>query len=833
MEKIKLILKDWKGVNYTTSDFEQGLNEASDLQNIYLGEKRLQKRYGYNHSENYAGHRIRELYDFILENGSSYLIRAQYTKLSWCYGYEFRDSMPDEEHWSFQTIQDKLYGLCSDQKATVVWYGAVGPTTALTAAAGAAGGPTGTFIYRVLYHYIYDWSPYKLHAQKHPSDLSPASNSITVTNKKIMLSNIPIGPEGVIGRSLYKSTGGGPFKWIYYIEDNVTTDWIDLLSSGSTDPPTPETKDMGVDTPATPCGGGDAGVAGNPNGTYKYKYTYLYYGFEESNGSNPSSPVTVVSKKINVSAISLGGVGVTDRKLYRTVDGGDIYYYVGTLTGNDSTVFPGFDNVADADLGPAIDEAAGCMGAPAPLLRGGSVANTGSGVLTGDYNCVTTFVYSNSKESRPSPVSNTDTLANEQFEVEEIPIGGAGVVARKLYRCKAADSRFYLMHTLNDNTTTEYTDNTADGSLGAEVVTMQSLPPKGEQLLWSKERAFILGRNIARDSIYYSKLSEPDIFSENNYLEVDSQAGKNTAIFDFLGRYIIFKLEKAYLWEGPGYVARKVSDAFGCIDWKSIQMVEIKGVKVLAFLSKQGICIFDGLNFTIISGGINKELLNYEGVKNPGVTGNRVSSYYADKEYHLLIRKTTVHADDFIEVVWDGEGGNFLINSFGSNGRRILIKSSFDYIYSVSYYFGGNLSLLTYYPRGLITKYLYDYDGNKVKAALTAYWISKEITLKDVSTRRTQKGDFADRVKFLRKIKVLARGDNMTLTVSISADRAAFVNHSLVFPDAADKLIVKSCSPALLGTSFRIKLYNATVDKDFGIEQVELHFQVKEERANV
>jgi len=64
-------------------------------------------------------------------------------------------------------------------------------------------------------------------------------------------------------------------------------------------------------------------------------------------------------------------------------------------------------------------------------------------------------------------VTVTDKAVNGQILVSAIPIGGATVTGRKLYRTAAGGSAYLLRATIADNTTTTYIDNLADASLGA------------------------------------------------------------------------------------------------------------------------------------------------------------------------------------------------------------------------------------------------------------------------------------------------------------------------------------------------------------------------------
>lgn len=68
-------------------------------------------------------------------------------------------------------------------------------------------------------------------------------------------------------------------------------------------------------------------------------------------------------------------------------------------------------------------------------------------------------------------VTVADKTANGKVAVSAIPIGGSAVTSRKLYRTVAGGSDYLLLTTISGNTTTTYTDNTADASLGAACPT--------------------------------------------------------------------------------------------------------------------------------------------------------------------------------------------------------------------------------------------------------------------------------------------------------------------------------------------------------------------------
>lgn len=110
---------------------------------------------------------------------------------------------------------------------------------------------------------------------------------------------------------------------------------------------------------------------------------------------------------------------------------------------------------------------------PAPGVLTCALAGAGAGnVENGAHRYVVTFVTA-AGETQAGDISAAVTIAdksvNGKVSLSAIPIGGSLVTSRKIYRTAAAGSAYLLLTTLADNTTTTYTDNTADASLGAEA----------------------------------------------------------------------------------------------------------------------------------------------------------------------------------------------------------------------------------------------------------------------------------------------------------------------------------------------------------------------------
>lgn len=98
------------------------------------------------------------------------------------------------------------------------------------------------------------------------------------------------------------------------------------------------------------------GAAGNVNGTVQYLCTFISQGGETTAG--PTTQITVASKQINLSNIPIGPPTtattniavntVIGRNIYRTQNGGSLFYLVGTIKDNVTTTFT--DNLTDASI---------------------------------------------------------------------------------------------------------------------------------------------------------------------------------------------------------------------------------------------------------------------------------------------------------------------------------------------------------------------------------------------------------------------------------------------------------------------------------------------------
>jgi len=118
-------------------------------------------------------------------------------------------------------------------------------------------------------------------------------------------------------------------------------------------------------------------------------------------------------------------------------------------------------------------------------------------------------------------VSNTiaTTAVNKKIELTEIPLGPAGTANRKIYRTEGDGSTYKLLTTIADNTTTVYTDSTADASLGATMGGVTDDVPLGTELKTHRERLFITRDPSNPNRIYYSNPYLPHYIQQTTNLD--------------------------------------------------------------------------------------------------------------------------------------------------------------------------------------------------------------------------------------------------------------------------------------------------------------------------
>jgi hypothetical protein len=182
---------------------------------------------------------------------------------------------------------------------------------------------------------------------------------------------------------------------------------------------------------------------------------------------------------------------VVARRIYRTIDGNIFTYYLLAEIGN-NTATTLTDNTPDTTLAlqptmPTVNTAStGRITVTLPTSSDGRVTKRRlyrTSVNGTDYKVIATIndngttTYSDNipDTSRGDAEPATSTAGSGQISVTSIPLGPAGTTARNLYRTEAGGSVFKFLRKIGDNSTTTFTDNIADSSLGENAPTVSTI----------------------------------------------------------------------------------------------------------------------------------------------------------------------------------------------------------------------------------------------------------------------------------------------------------------------------------------------------------------------
>jgi hypothetical protein len=325
----------------------------------------------------------------------------------------------------------------------------------------------------------------------------PVSNAVTCNGTdKVDLTNIPLGPAGTTARKIYRSStaSAGVVKFQLLnttgacstaggnngITDNTTTSCTDTVADASLST-----------TLATGSGAVQSGATS----------PIRFFVRTAVNSSGCSTPLNNAVDREVLSSGDLIRPGSADNCIRITVRFNRalpkrIMDDRGTYTGNGTTTLR-FDYATPVIFDVAVDNAIVLRRtgldfslpgnswnnpgtAPAPTALTAGAPSSGGSCTAGTHSYKVTYVMSATTasatapytESTPGAVSNfiTCTGPNGTVALSSIPTGPSGTTARKIYRTLANDvSDFYLLTTINDNSTTTYNDTSADSSLGAMI----------------------------------------------------------------------------------------------------------------------------------------------------------------------------------------------------------------------------------------------------------------------------------------------------------------------------------------------------------------------------
>jgi hypothetical protein len=237
------------------------------------------------------------------------------------------------------------------------------------------------------------------------------------------------------------------------------------------------------------------------------------------------------------------------------------------------------------------------MGAQPPLTAPVSHTPTSGGAVpVGPHRYEITFEYYSEEESNGSIPSNVETTTSgfQTILLTSIPIGGYGVTARNIYRDND-DGVFLLLDTINDNTTTTYTDTLAQGSTPTPIPTDNGVPPTFSKIALWLDSIWIAPTGNT-NTLLFSNAGSPDIFGGNNFV-VCQQDDTITGLVVYNGTLYVYGLHSFGSIQGTTpdtFYYYNISNTIGCTDNRSIQIRSVVSIPTLWWLSDKGIYYSNG-----------------------------------------------------------------------------------------------------------------------------------------------------------------------------------------------------------------------------------------------
>lgn len=295
------------------------------------------------------------------------------------------------------------------------------------------------------------------------------------------------------------------------------------------------------------------------------------------------------------------------------------------------------------------------------------------------------YVNSRGQESPLSEPSDTVTFitfggtqtvsTGARFIKLSLPVGGAEVVARRVYRTQNINDssgnpvtgrgeNFYYHSEIQDNTTSLVMDALPDGFLGSLVDGTQLGPwPAGARLL-APFKGCMFATGTGNSAVYFSLANNPEVFPYDNVLDVgDANLGPITAMYATRNALVVFKANAIYLIKGDpvnGFHAETLTREAGCIAPNTVREVPDVG---LVFLTADSVGVLQG---TLQNEGVPTKVINL-GTPLPGwmrklnraaLLNACAAVYHRDKEYWLCV-PTLGHRDNNLVLVYHYEIGEW------------------------------------------------------------------------------------------------------------------------------------------------------------------------------
>jgi hypothetical protein len=421
---------------------------------------------------------------------------------------------------------------------------------------------------------------------------------------------------------------------------------------------------------------------GSVNGIHRY---YL------SNGNKYTIGAISTTLKYDASGTATTiAQGLTDGKHFQFITYKDIL-----IAGNGYELPLKWDGLttttANTDNARTASDLCAELGAPFAQLSGENGGNDLDAEKYYQYKVAyydgTTYSYSTARSNcilTGTAASNTQNLT-----CTNVPIGPTGTTHRYVYRTLGnssrtnciADTTYYMVKDLANNTTQTFDDAMADDDADADSAPTWATvsagnnvtPPKGALLEINTERIFVSGNTTAgyQSDVYWSDDGNPDYFSPSSIIEVRPDDGdKVTFLKTFLGILTIGKtntIQKFYT-EGNPSVDWTLSNPFSFVGCPAPYTASVTPLGIF-YLGRHGLYRFSGQASELISDSVTKEIEDISQVNIADCVG-----CYWNSEYHLAYASSaSSSATNNRVLVYDIIRNAYVIdtkniNSFGAFG---------------------------------------------------------------------------------------------------------------------------------------------------------------------
>ena len=203
----------------------------------------------------------------------------------------------------------------------------------------------------------------------------------------------------------------------------------------------------------------------------------------------------------------------------------------------------------------------------------------------------------------------TNEYANRACPNMEIPIGPAGVRARKIYRTANGGSQYFFLDQIDNNTDSVYVDYRQDSQLGALAPNDSDsiiMPAPGGRFTATFKNCLFIDGGIADGSrIYFSEPNQPDTFKDSSFFDVGTREGGDITGFEvYYNSLLVFREQAIDLIRGDainGFELVPFISGIGSRSHHAIVNVPTAGIM---FLGQDGIYnIMGGLD-----GGANLKI---------------------------------------------------------------------------------------------------------------------------------------------------------------------------------------------------------------------------------